>query len=165
MTASSEQSGSSTAQAVLDAPDVVGVFKGRTLGTAMVGNVLVISHNSQAPAQDEWVHYCNLVGRYISTMSAQLVVAEGPGPNATQRQQALDRGSQAMGAVIPPTAVFTRSPLVRGIVTLFNWFTPRSMRAFSPEDVQAAQQHLKMTDAQMQRLLEVAHALLPSEEP
>ncbi|MBN8229447.1 hypothetical protein JYK02_18205 [Corallococcus macrosporus] len=53
-------------------------------------------------------------------MSAQFVVAEGHGPNATQRQQALDRGAKVKGAAIPPTAVLTRSPLVRGSVTLFN---------------------------------------------
>ncbi|RKG65989.1 STAS/SEC14 domain-containing protein [Corallococcus sp. CA054B] len=159
MTASSEHGG----PAALDAPDVVGAFKGRTLGVAMVGSVLVIAHNALPPAQDEWVHYCDLVGQNITTMSAQLVVAEGHGPNAAQRQQALDQGAKVKGATIPPTAVLTRSPLVRGIVTLFNWFTPKAMRAFPPEDLEAAARHLKMSNAELQRLVDIAHALRPQE--
>ncbi|RKH66169.1 STAS/SEC14 domain-containing protein [Corallococcus llansteffanensis] len=147
--------------AALRAPDVQGAFKGRTMGTAIVGTVLVVAHNSLPPAQDEWVHYCALIAAFQDTGTAQLVLAEGSGPNASQRQQALNKVPK--GFAIPPTAVFTRSALVRGIVTLFNWFTPRSMRAFPPGDVAAAAVHLKMTEAQLQHVLDVAHALLPPE--
>lgn len=147
--------------AALRAPDVQGAFKGRTMGTAMVGTVLVVAHNSLPPAQDEWVHYCALISAFQDTGTAQLVLAEGPGPNASQRQQALNKVPK--GFAIPPTAVFTRSALVRGIVTLFNWFTPRSMRAFPPGDVAAAAVHLKLAEAQLQHVLDVAHALLPPE--
>lgn len=159
MTASSEHEGPAT----LDAPDITGVFKGRTLGVAMVGNVLVIAHNALPPAQTEWVHYCDLVGQHIATLSAQFVLAEGPGPDASQRQQALSRGAQVKGTSIPPTAVLTRSPLVRGIVTLFNWFTPKAMRAFPPEDLEGAARHLKMSDTQVRRLVDIARALRPPE--
>ncbi|WP_199747345.1 hypothetical protein [Corallococcus sp. AB049A] len=62
MTASSEHGG----PAALDAPDVVGTFKGRTLGVAMVGNVLVIAHNALRPAQDEWDRYCDLVAEPVN---------------------------------------------------------------------------------------------------
>ncbi|WP_163999675.1 STAS/SEC14 domain-containing protein [Pyxidicoccus caerfyrddinensis] len=159
MSGVSGQAGLAAAQGKLDSPDVRDVFKGRTLGVAMVDDVLVIAHDAQPPAQEEWVRYCDLISRYLPTLRAQFVLADGPGPNATQRQQALNRG--ALGAVIPPTAVLTRSAMVRGIVTLFNWFTPRAMRAFPPEDLQAAAWHLKMTDEQVRRLMDIAQALLP----
>jgi hypothetical protein len=159
MSGVSGQAGLSAAQGKLDAPDVRDVFKGRTLGVAMVGDVLVIAHDAQPPAQEEWARYCELISRYLPTLSAQFVLAEGPGPNATQRQQSLNRGAQ--GAVIPPTVVLTRSAMVRGIVTLFNWFTPRAMRALPPEDLQGAALHLKMPDEQIRRLMDVAQALLP----
>ncbi|RKH33579.1 STAS/SEC14 domain-containing protein [Corallococcus praedator] len=147
--------------AALRAPDVQGAFKGRTMGTAVVGTVLVVAHNSLPPAQDEWEHYCALIDAFQHTGTAQLVLAEGPGPSASQRQQALNKVPK--GFAIPPTAVFTRSALVRGVVTLFNWFTPRAMRAFPPGDVAAAAVHLKMTEAQLQHVLGVASALLPPE--
>lgn len=159
MTASSGRGGSLAAQSPLDAPDVQDVFKGRTLGVALVGKVGVVVHSAQPPDPAEWLRYCELISTHHSTISAQFVMAEGPGPNATQRQQALLRTPK--GFVIPPTAVLTRSAMVRGIVTLFNWFTPRAMKAFPPEEFAAAAQHMKLTEEQMQRLLEVARALLP----
>lgn len=161
MTAPPERGVSTGKLAKLYGPDVQGVFKGRTLGVAVVGTVLVVAHNSQPPAQDEWVRYCELISTFQHTGTAQLVLAEGPGPNAVQRQQALSQVPK--GYVIPPTAVFTRSALVRGIVTLFNWFTPRAMRAFPPEDLPAAAAHLKMSEEQLRHVVDIAYALLPAE--
>lgn len=161
MTASPGNGVSAAALAKLDSPDVHDVMKGRTLGLARVGSVLVIAHNARPPAQDEWVRYCELVSTHLPDLTAQIVLAEGPGPNAAQRQQALDGAPK--GYIIPPTAVFTGSALVRGIVTLFNWFTPRAMRAFPPGDLTAAAQHLKMTGEQMRRLVDIAEALLPAD--
>ncbi|MFP2911073.1 STAS/SEC14 domain-containing protein [Pyxidicoccus sp. 3LFB2] len=159
MTSSSGPGDSSSAQARLGAPDVQGAFRGRTLGVALVGRVLVVVHNSQPPAQDEWVRYCALVGAHHDGLAGQFIIAEGPGPNAIQRQQSLNRLPK--GYAIPPSAVLTRSVMVRGIVNLFNWFTPRAMRAFPPEDLSAAAQHLGMTDAQVQRLMDLARLLMP----
>ncbi len=56
------------------------------------------------------------------------------------------RPGGARRAAIPPTAVLTCSPLVRGIATLINWFTPKAMRAFPPEDLEAAVRHLTAQD-------------------
>ncbi len=153
--------GRADAAAALGAPDVQGVFKGHTLGVAKVGTVLVVSHNSRPPAREEWARYCDLVAAHQATFTAQLVLSQGPGPDATQRQQVLNRLPK--GYVIPPTAVLTHSALARGVVTLFNWFTPRAMRAFPPEDLPAAATHLKMSEAELRRLVAVAYALLPLE--
>ncbi|WP_426754847.1 STAS/SEC14 domain-containing protein [Myxococcus sp. Y35] len=143
----------------LDAPDIQDVVRGLTLGLAYVGTVLVVAHNAQPPSADDWARYCELIARHQGTATAQLVLAEGPGPNATQRQQALNQVPKDY--VIPPTAVFTRSALVRGVVSLFNWFTPRAMRAFVPGDIAAAARHLGMSEAQVQRLVDVAQAVRP----
>ncbi|GHH01977.1 hypothetical protein GCM10012319_70100 [Comamonas sp. KCTC 72670] len=144
----------------LDAPDIQDVTRTRTLGLAYVGTVLVIAHNAQPPAHEDWARYCELITRHHGTVTAQLVLAEGPGPSATQRQQALNQVPKDY--VIPPTAVFTRSALVRGVVSLFNWFTPRSMRAFVPGDLAAAAAHLRMSEAQVRRLVDVGQAVRPA---
>ncbi|AKQ63629.1 hypothetical protein A176_000541 [Myxococcus hansupus] len=144
----------------LDAPDIQDVIRTRTLGLAYVGTVLVVAHNTQPPSAEDWARYCELIARHKDTATAQLVLAEGPGPSATQRQQALNQVPKEY--VIPPTAVFTRSALVRGVVSLFNWFTPRSMRAFVPGDITAAAGHLRMSEAQVQRLVDVAQAVRPA---
>ncbi|WP_164015839.1 STAS/SEC14 domain-containing protein [Pyxidicoccus trucidator] len=161
MSASPGLDDSSAAAAKLSAPDVRDVFKGRTVSVAMVGTVLVVVHNSQPPAQDEWLRYCELIAANQHIGTAQVVLAEGPGPNAAQRQQALNQVPR--GYTIPPTAVFTRSAMVRGVVTLFNWFTPRAMRAFPPGDLLAAAVHLKLSEEQLRHVVDVAHALLPPE--
>ncbi|WAM25421.1 MULTISPECIES: STAS/SEC14 domain-containing protein [Myxococcus] len=149
-----------TAPVQLDAPDIQDVVRSRTLGLAYVGTVLVVAHNAQPPAPDDWARYCELIARHQGTATGQLVLAEGPGPNATQRQQALNQVPKDY--VIPPTAVFTESPLVRGVVTLFNWFTPRAMRAFVPGDVPGAARHLGLSEEQVQRLVDIGKTVRPA---
>lgn len=149
-----------TAPVQLDAPDIQDVIRTRTLGLAYVGTVLVVAHNTQQPSAEDWARYCELIARHQNTATAQLVLAEGPGPSATQRQQALNQVPKEY--VIPPTAVFTRSALVRGVVSLFNWFTPRSMRAFVPGDIAAAAAHLRMSEEQVQRLVDIGQAVRPA---
>ncbi len=149
-----------TAPVQLDAPDIQDVVRGQTLGLAYVGTVLVVAHNAQPPSVEDWTRYCELIARHQLTTTAQVILAEGPGPNATQRQQALNQVPQDY--TIPPTAVFTRSALVRGVVSLFNWFTPRAMRAFVPGDVSAAALHLGMSEAQVQRMVDVGQAIRPA---
>ena len=123
--------------------------------------MLVVVHNSRRPAPEEWVRYCDLVETNQSLFTGQVVLSKGPGPDATQRQQVLDRLPQ--GYVIPLTAVFTDSALARGLVTLFNWFTPNAMRAFSPEDLTAAARHLRISEEHLRRLVDIARALMPEE--
>lgn len=161
MTASPGNGAFAAVQARLDAPDIQDVMKGRTVSLARVGSVLVVAHNAQPPAQEEWVRYCELLSKHLPDITAQLVLAEGPGPSAAQRQQALE--SAPKGSVIPPTVVFTRSALVRGVVTLFNWFTPRAMRALPPGDVLPAAQHLRMPEEQLRRLVDIGETLRPAD--
>ncbi|MFP2906459.1 STAS/SEC14 domain-containing protein [Pyxidicoccus sp. 3LFB2] len=161
MTAPPERGVSTGKLAKLFGPDVQVVLRGRTLSLATVGTVLVVTHNSQPPAQDEWVRYCECISTFHHTGTAQLILAEGPGPNAAQRQQALNQVPK--GYVIPPTVVFTRSAMVRGVVTLFNWFTPRAMRALPPDDLTTAAEHLKMSEEQVRHVVDVAYELLPRE--
>ncbi|WP_239989110.1 STAS/SEC14 domain-containing protein [Corallococcus macrosporus] len=144
----------------LDAPDIQDVVRTRTLGVAYVGTVLVVAHNAQHPAADDWARYCELIARHQGTATAQFVLAEGPGPSATQRQQALNQVPKDY--VIPPTAVFTESSLVRGVVTLFNWFSPRSMRAFVPGDLRGAARHLGLGEDQVRRLVAIGEAVRPA---
>src|SRR4051812_48232153 len=74
----------------LEASDIRDVMKGRTLGLARVGSVLVLAHNVQAPAAEEWTRYCQAIATHHAVLTGQLVLAEGAGPDAAQRQQVLD---------------------------------------------------------------------------
>jgi hypothetical protein len=149
---------------LLDAPDIRDVMKGRTLGLARVGSVLVLAHNAEAPAAEEWTRYCQAIATHHAVLTGQLVLAEGVGPDASQRQQMLDGviAHYPKGTPTPPTAVLTRSLMVRGVVTLFNWFTPRAMRAFAPEDLRDAAAHMKLSEVQLRRLVSIGEALRPA---
>ena len=147
----------------LAATDIRDVMRGRTLGLARVGTVLVLAHDVQPPAAEEWTRYCQAIATHHASLTGQLVLAEGAGPDAAQRQQVLDGviAHYQKGAPTPPTAVLTRSLMVRGVVTLFNWFTPRAMRAFAPDDLRGAAEHMRLSEEQLRRLVSIGEALRP----
>ncbi len=145
---------------MLDANDIQDLFKGRTVSIARVGKILVVAHSAQPLDAEEWTRYCQVVSRHHAKIAGQLVVAEGPGPDATQRQQAIDEYPK--GIPIPPTAVLTRSALVRGVVTIYNWFSPRSMRAFAPDDISGAARQLNVAPEHMRDLVDFALSIKPA---
>jgi hypothetical protein len=93
----------------------------------------------QAPEAAEWKAYTNEV---IALGRAQpegdrlvriLVVTDGGGPSSVQRTDFVE----AMGDIKVRTAVLSSNMLVRGIVTVFNWFNVQN-KIFAPREVIAA---------------------------
>lgn len=88
----------------------------------------------QGPETDEWRAYTNDVFELGSTLPGKqisiLVVTDGGGPSTVQRTDFVE----AMGEVKVRTAVLSCSTLVRGIVTVFNWFNVQN-KVFSPKEV------------------------------
>lgn len=88
----------------------------------------------QGPQADEWQAYTKDVFELGSTLPGKqiaiLVVTDGGGPSTVQRTDFVE----AMGEVKVRTAVLSCSTLVRGIVTVFNWFNVQN-KVFAPKDV------------------------------
>ena len=114
----------------------------------LVGNVVLVVHNSVAPTNDEWESYIKTVlrgGKLYGgdlTLCRQLVLTDGGGPNSAQRAVA-QKAAEQMGGAAMPVAVVSSSTFVRGIVTAFNWFN-MNLRAFSPLEITKALSFLKV---------------------
>ena len=90
----------------------------------------------QAPEAAEWKAYIDDVlalGRSQRAGDRQvriLVVTDGGGPSTVQRTHFVE----AMGDIKVSPAVLSSNMLVRGIVTVFNWFNVQN-KIFAPKDV------------------------------
>jgi hypothetical protein len=111
-----------------------------------VGNIIIVVHTKEPPDNDTWNSYLEatlaagrLYGNDLSNVR-HLVVTEGGGPNSAQRK-AVDTASQTMNGKNSPVAVISASPMIRGIVTVFNWFN-LNMRVFSPQEADKAFQFI-----------------------
>src|SRR5690349_14416923 len=114
------------------------------------GEVIVTAHNANVLVDAEWEeHYLRYVrdlkARDRLDQGANLVFAEGKGPNSTQR----GAGNAIFGKEKRYTfrvGVITSSMMVRGAVTAISWFNPQ-IRAFSADDWQRALEHVRVTSA------------------
>jgi hypothetical protein len=111
-----------------------------------VGNIIIVVHNREPPENDAWNDYLEatlaagrIYGNDLSNVR-HLVVTEGGGPNSAQRK-AVDTASQEMNGKNSPVAVISASPMIRGIVTVFNWFN-LNMRVFSLQEADKAFQFI-----------------------
>lgn len=114
------------------------------------GEIIVTAHNSRELSNEEWeANYL----RYVRDMKsrgklnegANLVFADGKGPNSVQRAA----GNAIFGKDKEYTfrvSVITASLMVRGAVTAISWFNPL-IRAFSPNDWMRAYHHVRVTEA------------------
>jgi hypothetical protein len=124
----------------------------------LVGNVVLVVHNSMAPTNDEWEQYLQTVlsgGRLYGgdlTLCRQLVITDGGGPNSAQRAMAQKAAEQMNGAAMP-VAVVSSSMFVRGIVTAFNWFN-MNLKAFAPSEVETAVAFLGIDEVTLEEILE-----------
>lgn len=129
----------------------------KNMACKRVGNVVIVVHNKEPPDNESWSGYLDTVlatGRANGndlTNVKQLVVTEGGGPNASQRK-AVDAASNQMNGKKSPAAVVTGSPLVRGIVTVFNWFN-LNLRVFAPEEFDKALQFLRIPSTEVPKIL------------
>lgn len=122
-----------------------------TVAVAFVCETIIVCHGAQAPTDEDWGHYLDIIAEHGAESRAQLIVSEGGAPKAKQRAQALKIGKLAFaGRPMVPSAVMTGSPVVRAMVTLFNWIFPHRYRAFASHDFAQAAHFLGLSTPQKQ---------------
>ena len=117
------------------------------------GNVMLVMHNQNAPSQDEWKLYLAGVLQMVRNcdgdlaLTRQIVFTDGGGPDVGQRQAAVDSIASFRNQDKARVAVVSSSTIVRGIVTVFNWFK-LNVKSFSPDRVNEAFKFLELTPVQ-----------------
>jgi hypothetical protein len=121
--------------------------------------VLVVSvHGSDSCSDAEWSEYLGMCGQAMAEHASDhniggLVVSEGGGPTARQREEL----RIALGIRKPRVAVITSSLVTRGIGTALSWFNPH-LRTYPPRDWERALDHLHVQGAGREALLRHVYA-------
>lgn len=120
-----------------------------------VGRTLVIVHNRDFPSDAEWDGYLGSLGAQLAQGDERrsLVVTEGGAPSTHQRA----RMAAVVGASVATTAVVSSSRAVRATVGALN-LSNSAIRAFAPDDLDGALEHLGLSENERQQIL----AILPS---
>ncbi len=108
------------------------------------GRLLVAMHGFKGPTNLEWERFLNAGIQYgLGPHLRILIISHGGGPDGDQRR----RLGEVIGPAPAPTAVMTRSALVRGITTAVSFFN-RHMIAVELGDTGAAYKHLGLDAAE-----------------
>ena len=118
--------------------------------------VLVV-HGARPASGQEWnrsLEEFNLPG-----VSGILIVVDPnyPGPTALQRAQASEAAKRT--GLFPPIAVVTGSGLHRGIVTVISWMQKNNLVAFSPKELSAAMDFVRLEPERRGAALSRVHEL------
>jgi hypothetical protein len=132
---------------------------GQTLGVGMAHGIMVIAHGKKAPSREDWAALCEAIATEHTLARGQLVVSRGGVPDAAQRRAAI--AVLTPGFVAPPIAVIADQAVIRGVVTVLNWFLNDAHKAFKPSDVAGVAEYLKVTEDETRTLFELAHELTP----
>jgi hypothetical protein len=131
-------------------------MRGETMADELVGNILVVVHNRQPPASEEWSAHCAGIVAQRAAIEGVVVIANGSGPSALQRQ----RLQEAWGpGTPPPIAILTRSTVVRGVLTALNWFMANKLKPFAASDFPGAFRYVKLPEAAWPDVLRVIRRL------
>lgn len=136
----------------------------KDMACELVGDIVLCLHNAKAPDDGSWQVYVDACvasaglheGDFARTR--QLVWTDGGGPNAPQRRAAVEAVENLKGAKEGRIAVVSSSTLVRGIVTVFNWFNFQ-VKAFSPGEIDMALSFLRVTPDEAARLWAAAERM------
>jgi hypothetical protein len=115
---------------------------------AKCDNIIIWMAAKEAPAADEWQAYTDAVIELeraapdSARIALVLVITDGGGPTSVQRTDFV----AALGKGRVRTAVVSGNMLVRGIVTVFNWFKVEN-KIFAPKDVFKALEFLSVGSA------------------
>ncbi len=120
---------------------------------------LVIGHGPVAPSREDWSAVCAAIESEHASASGQLVLSRGGVPDAAQRRTAL--AVLPPGFVAPPVAVVAEQAVVRGVITVLNWFLQGSHAAFKRSDVAGIARHLGVARAAVEELSSFADELAP----
>lgn len=115
----------------------------RTMIIKSVGEALCLAHTKQAPLQDEWDEFVQAArDMIVRTGSARfLVLTEGGGPDALQREQI----NNACDGHPVRAAVMTDSRIARGIVMAIAWMKAMDIKAFPQAGIEQAMNFLEMS--------------------
>jgi hypothetical protein len=114
--------------------------------TRRVGSVLLVVQGSAAPSDPDWAECLEILQPFVA-IARVLVLTEGEGPDASQRQ----RLSAVIGRHPIRVAIMTDSAKVRFIVASLALFI-RRIRCFMRNDLSAAFEHLDLTLAEIDQL-------------
>jgi hypothetical protein len=127
-----------------------------SMGVRVVGRVYVFVHGESAPTDAEWDQVIALYEQSPRLEEIRMFVHTlGAAPNAAQR----GRLNAALGKTKPLTSIVTSSAVARAAGTALAWFNP-SFRAFGPDEVERALDHLELDARERADVLEVANGLL-----
>lgn len=111
-------------------------------------------HGLEDPHPDDWKEYVEALRESTKSLAATLlVVTDGPGPSAVQRDMLKEMAPGSLR-----TAVVTGSSVARGIVTLLSWFHD-SIRAYAPAEIDRAFDYLTVADSERPLILKTVAAL------
>lgn len=117
----------------------------RTMAFAIAGSLIITVHGPQPPSNEEWVEYVRALVKLAADVKdhstiRNIVFTEGGAPNSGQRKAVNDIGYSKSVT----SAIISKSQFVRTVVTAFSWFNDK-VKAFSPETMEDAYKHLRLT--------------------
>jgi hypothetical protein len=107
---------------------------------------------SEDPSTDEWTEYMADIGRTIDSIDGVFSLTDGGGPNSAQRAISVKFWEAQAKKV--PIAVVTPSTIVVGMTVALSWFIKTQIRAFSPDNVDAAFDYLQLSSLQRTAVFE-----------
>ena len=110
---------------------------GKNLAWSWVENFYVGVHTANTPFTQEWEAMISEIN--ARKFSGSLIYTEGGAPSALQRKQLRD----TIGQTPMNTAVLTNSSIARTAITALNLFMRNPVRAFPPNDLEAALQYVQ----------------------
>jgi hypothetical protein len=120
-----------------------------------VGRVLVFVGGPVTPGQAEWDEHIRALEAHAAKHANMraLVWSGGAKLPPAQRKQLTDAMPKTAR-----TAVLTKSPVSRGVVTALSWFLG-GIKAFAPEDEAGAVAYLELSPAEAEAAFAVARRL------
>jgi hypothetical protein len=106
------------------------------------GNLVVMAHGPNPPADDEWAAMLEQVGPLQMDRVKVLVCSFGGAPNTLQRGSLRD----VMGEAKPHIALLTTSVMARAAGVAIAWFQPH-FKALAIDNLEAAYEHLQVPAA------------------
>ena len=122
----------------------------------LCGETLVLVHARAAVTDGDWITLCDVIREHRPAGVLVFAPSGCPGPDAGQRRHLTATMERAGGH---PVAVLTRVSLHRHIITALNWLGGGSMRAFSPDELDAACSYVGLTSANRSQVLATAERL------
>jgi hypothetical protein len=124
-------------------------MKPTTMRWAVNGDLVLLVEGAEGHSDVEWKTFVDVMAACMKLHDGRirtLVLTDGAGPNAGQRQMAIKAGWENNKS---PVAVVSKSMLVRGIITAFGWYN-MNIRSFPVHALADAHRFLSLTPLEVQ---------------